>query len=112
MPGIEGTTTDIYPEALHRVLKQIVEGFHPQKVILFGSYAYGTPTEDSDIDLLIIMEVEGNPLRTAANIAAAIDHPFSLDILVFGPQQLRYALENEYTFVTEIVTRGQVLYEA
>lgn len=112
MPGIEGTRTDAYTEALHRVLEQIVEGFHPQKVILFGSYAYGTPTEDSDIDLLVVMETEGRPLRAAANIAAAIDHPLSLDILVFGPRQLRYALENEYTFATEIVTRGQVLYEA
>lgn len=112
MPGVEETKTAAYPEALHHVLKQIVEGFHPQKVILFGSYAYGTPTEDSDLDLLVVMEAEGRPLRAAANIAAAIDHPIPLDILVFEPQQLQEALECEYTFATEITTMGVVLYEA
>jgi predicted nucleotidyltransferase len=104
--------TNNHSEVLQRLVEQIVSGFYPQKVILFGSYAYGTPTEDSDLDLLVVMEAEGRPLRATANIADAIDHPLPLDILVFEPKQLQSALEREFTFVTEVMTRGIVLHEA
>jgi uncharacterized protein len=103
---------DMRSKHLQIIVEQIVHGFHPQKVILFGSYAYGAPTEDSDLDLLVVMEAGGRPIRAAADIAAAIDHPVPLDIIVFEPQQLQRALELEYSFATEVATRGLVLYEA
>lgn len=102
----------MHPDTLQRVVQQIVSGFHPEKVILFGSHAYGAPREDSDVDLLVVMEAGGRPLRASADIAAAVDHPFSLDIVVFEPKQLQAALEHEFTFATEVTTRGIVLYEA
>ncbi len=103
-------TTKLHSEVLQKLVQQIVNGFHPQKVILFGSYAYGVPREDSDLDLLVIMEAGGRPLRAAANIAAAVDHPLALDILVLEPRQLQSALEREFTFATEVMTRGIVLH--
>src|SRR5438128_1868837 len=99
-------------ESIQQVVQQIVRQFRPEKVILFGSYAYGVPTKDSDVDLLVVMEADGNPLRAAARISAAIDHPFPLDILVFEPRQLRASLERGGVFATEVASRGLVLYEA
>ncbi|HEV8716024.1 MAG TPA: nucleotidyltransferase domain-containing protein, partial [Candidatus Binatia bacterium] len=63
-------------EDIRRITRQIVHQFHPQKVILFGSYAYGQPTKDSDVDLLVLMDRDEPPLHVAAKIAAAIAHPF------------------------------------
>lgn len=97
---------------IQRIVQQIVERFHPQKVILFGSYAYGEPMEHSDVDLLIVMETDENPLHTAARIAASIDHPFPMDILVWTPSALKASLERKGVFATQVMTEGVVLYEA
>ena len=97
---------------IEKIVQQIVERFHPQKVILFGSYAEGIPTEDSDVDLLVVMETDENPLHTAAQIAAAVDHPFPLDIIVSIPSKLEDALKRKGVFATEVMTKGVVLYEA
>ena len=99
-------------EGIRRVTRQVVEQFHPQKVILFGSYAYGQPTEDSDVDLLVVMPTEENPLHTAARISAAVDHPFPLDLLVIRPPDLVVALQEQNIFETEVVKKGVILYEA
>lgn len=103
--------TAITLDDIKAIVEQIVMGFHPQKVILFGSHAYGTPTPDSDVDLLVVMETEGNPLHTAAKIAGEIDHPFPMDILVMKPAYLAAALGERDLFETEIMAKGIVLYE-
>ena len=97
---------------IQKIVQQIVEHCHPQKVILFGSYAHGTPTEDSDVDLLVVTETEEPPLHAAARIAAAIDHPCALDILVRRPSDLEASLARKGVFATEVLTTGVVLYEA
>jgi uncharacterized protein len=97
---------------IQKIVQQIVEHCHPQKVILFGSYAHGTPTEDSDVDLLVVMETDEPPLHAAARIAAAIDHPCALDILVRRPSDLEASLARKGVFATEVLTTGVVLYEA
>jgi len=94
------------------IVEQIVSRFHPEKVILFGSYAHGEPTADSDVDLLIVMETEENPLRTAGRIAATVDHPFAMDILVLRPAYLAESLAENALFETEVMAEGVVLYEA
>ncbi len=103
---------DVTANGIAEVVHHIVELFHPQQVILFGSYAYGTPTRDSDVDLLVVMEAGGQPLYAAARIAAGIDRPFPLDILVMEPNDLRAGLERQSVFVTEVTTRGLTLHEA
>jgi uncharacterized protein len=97
---------------LDRVVRQIVERYHPRKIILFGSYAYGEPTEDSDVDLLVVIDTDENRLRTAATISAGIDHPFPLDIVVFNPGQLEASIERGGVFATEVARRGVVLHES
>lgn len=99
-------------EDIREIVQQIVERFRPQKVILFGSYAQGKPTQDSDVDLLVVMETNEQALHAAARISAAIDHPFPLDILVFRPSELKASLERKGVFATEVMAKGIVLHEA
>ena len=97
---------------IREIVQQIVKRFRPQKVILFGSHAKGTPTQDSDVDLLVVMETNEQVLHAAARISAAIDHPFPLDILVFRPSELKASLERKGVFATEVMAKGMVLHEA
>ena len=99
-------------EGIRSVTRQIVHQFRPQKVILFGSYAYGQPTEDSDVDLLVLMDMDEPPLHVAAKIAAAVEHPFPLDIVVRTPTEFVAAIQRKGVFATEVATKGVTLYEA
>jgi predicted nucleotidyltransferase len=99
-------------EEIREIARCIVDRFHPQKIVLFGSYAVGAATEDSDVDLLVVMETAEAPLHTAAQIAGAIDHRFPLDIVVFRPSKLKESLERKGSFATTVMTEGTVLYEA
>ena len=99
-------------DVLARVVQQIVGQFRPDRVILFGSHACGTPTFDSDVDLLVVMDTSEPLGRCAARVAAAVDHPFPLDIIVRTPAALAAAYGRGATFATEVLTRGVVLYEA
>jgi len=104
--------TKVTLKDIQKIIRQIVERFHPQKVILFGSYAYGQPSADSDVDLLVVMETGENPLHTAAHIAASLDHFFPMDILVFRPADWEEYLREGAIFATHVATKGLVLYEA
>lgn len=104
--------TDVTLKRIKEIAYQIVEHSHPQKIILFGSYAHGTATLDSDVDLLVMMDTEEKPLHVVAKISAAIDHPFPLDIIVFRPSDWNASLKRKGTFATEVMAQGIVLYEA
>jgi predicted nucleotidyltransferase len=88
----------------------VAERFDPEKIILFGSYGYGEPHEDSDVDLLVIMPAR-NQMDQAVRIRLAIPVSFPLDLLVRTPETLRRRLAEGDSFLREIVTRGKVLYE-
>jgi predicted nucleotidyltransferase len=90
---------------------EIVRRFKPQRVILFGSYAYGAPSQDSDVDLMVIKRHRGHPARAAARISIAIEHRFPLDLMVRSPSELRRRLAMDDYFISEIVHKGIVLYE-
>ncbi len=90
---------------------QIVRAAHPQKIILFGSYAYGQPTADSDVDLLVIMPFEVSPHRQAVNIRLQIESPVALDLLVRTPEYVAQRLAWGDFFMNEVVKQGKVIYE-
>ncbi len=94
------------------VADKIAEQFHPERIILFGSYAYGTPNEDSDVDLLVVMPFEGRRAKQAIEIRGAIRAEFPMDLIPITPERLKYRLEIEDFFLREIVEKGKVLYEA
>lgn len=99
-------------ELLRAITDRIVEAIHPEKVILFGSYAYGKPTLDSDVDLLVVIK---NRKRSIEN-AMAVDRLFSrrlfgMDILVRTPKEVRERVAAGDYFIGEIIEKGQILYE-
>src|SRR6266446_4450698 len=101
---------DIPMHVIRRFARQVVERFQPEKIILFGSYAYGTPHADSDVDLLVIMPAR-NQLDQAFKIRLAVPAPFPMDLIVRKPSNIKWRLEEGELFHTEIVTKGKTLYE-
>ena len=91
----------------------IVREFAPLQVILFGSYAYGTPSEYSDVDLLVVMPVDESETRQqASEIRERIPHRFSMDILVRSPEEIAYRISHNDWFFREVTEKGEVLYES
>jgi predicted nucleotidyltransferase len=97
--------------AIRRLARQIAERFHPEKIILFGSYAYGTPHEESDVDLMVIMPTY-DEIAQAIRIRRECERPFALDLIVKSPVRLARELKQENWFLREVVSKGKVLYEA
>src|SRR5437764_5051809 len=101
---------DIPMRLIRRFARDVAEKFCPEKIILFGSYAYGTPHDDSDVDVLVVMPARSQ-LGMAARIEIAIDPPFPLDLIVRTPEEMKWRLEEHESFLTEVPMRGKVLYE-
>jgi predicted nucleotidyltransferase len=92
--------------------RQIAERFSPERVILFGSYADGEPTQDSDVDLLVVMPAKGSPADQSVEIRLAVSSSFPMDVLVRTPEKVRERLAMGDPFMRRIMGRGKVLYEA
>ena len=102
---------DIPMSVIRRYARRVGERFRPDKIILFGSRAYGTPHADSDVDILVIMPCR-NQHDQAVKIRLAVPRPFGMDLIVRTPKNLAWRLAEGDLFHTEIVTKGKVLYEA
>ena len=99
-------------DQLKPYLQVLLEKFQPQEVILFGSYAYGKPTEHSDVDLLIIKPLEQSPVREAIAIRKAW-HPvrdtvgaLPFNLIVITPEDHQHRLSHSAGFYDDIVERG------
>lgn len=90
----------------------IAAAFKPQRIILFGSHAYGTPTPDSDVDVLVVMrKARRFWMQTTQKIHAKVSADFPVDVLVRDPDFLRDRLKEGDCFLNEITTQGRVMYE-
>jgi predicted nucleotidyltransferase len=101
---------DIPMRVIRDFARRVAERFDADKIILFGSHAYGTPHADSDVDILVVMPAY-NELSKAAHINRAVEPCFPLDIIVRTPENMRWRLEEGDSFLREITSRGKVLYE-
>lgn len=97
--------------AIRQVVQAIAKRFNPEKIILFGSYAYGDPKPWSDVDLLLVMETELTERAQRLLISRAINAPFRIEVLVRTPANLKKRLNSRDYFLQEIVSKGQVVYE-
>ena len=99
-------------DQLFPYLQVLVEQFHPDQFILFGSYAYGEPTEHRDVDLLVIKEISDSPVSDATSIRRAVRHlrhsvaNLPLDIMVRAPNDWKRRIGNGNSFHTEIAQKG------
>ena len=99
-------------EAIDEVVRQIVEKFKPQKIILFGSYARGNPRPESDVDLLIVLDTLLKETKQSLEIRRYLGVMFGLDLVVYTPQHLKDRVEMGDWFLRDILKEGKVLYEA
>ena len=98
--------------SIRKFAMQIARQFNPYKIILFGSYAYGKPTEDSDVDILVIMPFKRRNPEMATEIWMATKPKFPIDIMVRKPGEIKKRLELGDFFMREITEKGTILYEA
>ena len=97
---------------IRKYAERIGTEFRPQRVILFGSYAYGKPTEDSDVDVLVVMDHgKARNIDQAIEIDLRLDRSFPMDLIVRRPAEVRRRLVLGDTFLKTIIQEGQVLYE-
>jgi predicted nucleotidyltransferase len=95
------------------VARKIAEHVKPRRIILFGSYAAGRPSEDSDIDLLIVKETDLPRHKRAREIHALFNpYPFPMDIVVYTPEEVEYWKDTPAAFVTRAIREGKILYES
>lgn len=100
----------IIGEKIKEVSQKIAKEFKPEKIILFGSWAWGEPSPDSDVDLFVIKEAEDH-----RQLAREIDNfvfprPFPLDLVVCGPKQVEQRRRRGDFFINDVLTKGKVLY--
>jgi uncharacterized protein len=107
----------ITDKRIQKIIREVVEKikteYQPEKIILFGSYAYGTPTEDSDIDLFIVKETDKRRIDRFVEVRELIYDPdlqISIQPLVFSPGEIEKRLAIGDQFVEEILEKGETLY--
>jgi predicted nucleotidyltransferase len=93
-------------------VERVAERFRPLRVILFGSHAYGNPSPESDVDLLVVMPHRGPSAKVASRIRLACPRNFPMDMIVRSPAEVRRAVRAGDPFLSEITSKGIILHEA
>jgi uncharacterized protein len=102
-----------YEAKIPEIKEKIVQEINPEKIILFGSYAWGNPDEDSDVDLFIIKTSEEKRIKRARDVREAISGSnVPVDILVYTPEEIKKSInENRNLFIEDIMRNGKTIYE-
>ena len=107
----EAAASPVTPGLLREIAQKVVRAFRPKNIILFGSYAYGEPTSDSDLDLLIVMESRDRPAERIRKVSDLFDpRPLPMDFIVLTPGEMRQRLSGFDPFLEEVIEKGQMLY--
>jgi len=107
------TTNPKVRKIITEIVEGIIKGYKPKKVILFGSYAYGEPTEDSDIDLLIIKNTDKRPIDRWVEVKRLLrdkNRMLPVSPLVYTEKEIEERIAIRDFFVEEIFEKGEVLY--
>ena len=105
------TSATISEKQIRRIVNRIVRQFHPERVILFGSHARGDASPDSDVDLLIVMPVNGRKRDKQVQIRVALhDIHVPVDIIVTTPEEFEWRKDIVGTIEYPAVKEGKVLY--
>lgn len=100
-------------EIIKMMVQKIRKYYHPEKIILFGSYAWGNPDKHSDIDLFIIKETKDRHIDRSVKVRDILDEEnglFALDPIVYTPRETKVRLKLGDPFIGKIVKEGAVLY--
>lgn len=97
---------------LSEITRRIVDQFRPQRVVLFGSYAGGSPDIHSDLDLLVVMNTRQPIAKRIETVSRVARVPFlPMDVLVHTPNEMRKRLKKGDPFLLDVLSRGKVLYQ-
>ena len=99
---------------ISRMAEKIKNEYQPEKIILFGSYSWGNPTKDSDVDLLIIKKTNERHIDRAVRVREILDkenRAVPLDLVVYTPGELKQRLKAKDCFIKTILAKGEVIYE-
>ena len=110
--GISKTLIMLTKKTIKTFALRLAKQFNPEKIILFGSYAYGKPGKDSDVDLLVVLRHEGSAIRKASDMRLALPAEVPVDVIVRTPERIQERLAINDFFMREIIEQGQVLYAA
>lgn len=97
---------------IKELARRIGREFHAHRVVLFGSYAHVAATDDSDVDLLVVLPFEGKSVHQSVEIRLRLRPAFPVDLIVRTPENVRQRMEMGDDFMREILQEGKVLYEA
>lgn len=97
--------------SVEEVSKRIAQQFDPERIVLFGSHAYGLPDEDSDVDLLVVLPFEGKGFRKALEIIRAVSPTFPIDLIARTPDDTARRYREGDPLIREALDRGRTLYE-
>ncbi len=97
---------------IQRYCEGIAAAFKPRRIILFGSYAYGKPTEDSDVDLMVVMPRKRYRRDLDLRIRRKVAAPFPLDVLVEPEDRLQRRIADRECFILDVTEKGRTMYES
>jgi len=103
--------TKSYQKEIKSITKQIIKKYKPEKIILFGSFAYGKPKTNSDIDLLVIKKTNKRKVERIKKILMEVKSNLPLEPLVYNPKEYQERLDLGDFFFQDISQKGKVLYE-
>ena len=98
-------------DQIEAVAKRIAEKFPVQKILLFGSYAYGEPEEESDVDLLVVMETDKRPIQHTLDIIRSLSPlRFSIDVIVRSEKEIQRRISQGDWMLKDAYEKGRLLY--
>jgi predicted nucleotidyltransferase len=104
--------TTLTPALVQEIVKRIVDAVRPDQIVLFGSYAYGIPDKESDIDILVIMETDRPRHKRSVilnKVLAGLLIP--KDLVVYTPEEVAEWKDVPQAFITQILKKGVILYD-
>ena len=102
----------IQEKVIQNVVRRIAENYKPEKIYLFGSFAWGKPTKDSDVDLFIVKNTEAKHLDRDKTVRRIINRELPADLLIYTPQETQRRIGMGDFFIRNILQKGKVLYES
>jgi uncharacterized protein len=103
--------SEITQNTVKKITEQIRKRYKPELIILFGSLARGNPTDQSDVDLLVVKNTKKRPIWRRVAVRKVIDVDVPMDIVVYTPSEFRMLKETNSAFIRDILSHGKVLYE-
>jgi predicted nucleotidyltransferase len=97
---------------IRALCREIAAEIRARRIVLFGSYAWGTPTADSDVDLLIVASLRGRPAGHAAALRAKLRTRFPVDLVLRTPRAVKERLALGDPFIGRILREGKTMYES